>query len=39
MQTMTLSELAADLRTLSLSRGAAPSLPNGARPPAEILDQ
>jgi len=39
MQTMTLSELAADLRTLGLSRGAAPSLPSGARPPAEILDQ
>ena len=39
MQTMTLSEVAADLRTLGLSGTASPSLPNGARPPDEILDQ
>ena len=39
MQTMTLSEVAADLRTLGLTVAASPSLPNGARPPAEILDQ
>jgi hypothetical protein len=39
MQTMTLSEVAADLRTLGLSGTATPSLPRGARPPAEILDQ
>jgi hypothetical protein len=39
MSTMTLRDLVADLRALKLSGGAAPRLPQGAAPSAEMLDR
>ena len=39
MQTMTLPELVADLKALGLSAKPKPGLPQGARPPAEMLDR
>lgn len=39
MQCMTLNDVIADLRSLGLSAGLQPHLPNGARPPAEMLDR
>jgi hypothetical protein len=39
MDPVSLPELAADLRALGLSRGNAPSLPDGTRIPPEILDR
>jgi hypothetical protein len=39
MEPRAVSDIIADLRSLGLSRGPAPRLPNGARPSAEILDR
>jgi hypothetical protein len=39
MEMISNSELLADLRSLGLTRSPAPSLPDGARPPAEVLDR
>ncbi len=39
MQTMTLSELVADLKALGLSAGQSPRLPLGARPAEAMLDR
>ncbi len=39
MRSIAVSELVADLRALGLSRGPSPALPEGARPPMEILDR
>jgi fructose/tagatose bisphosphate aldolase len=39
MQTMTLSELVADLKSLGLSTAPKPGLPQGACPPADMLDR
>ncbi len=39
MESVSLPELAADLRALGLSRGPVPSLPDGTRLPAEVLDR
>lgn len=39
MESVSLPELAADLRAVGLSRGHAPSLPDGTRLPAEVLDR
>jgi len=39
METMSVSELAADLRTLGLPTGSAAVLPDGPRPPADSLDR
>lgn len=39
MEPRTVSDIVADLRSLGLSRGPAPRLPNGVRPSAELLDR
>ncbi|MBI2456900.1 MAG: class II fructose-bisphosphate aldolase [candidate division NC10 bacterium] len=39
MTVTSVSELVADLRTLGLSRGLTPCLPDGARPPGGMLDR
>mgnify|MGYP001600216619 CR=1 FL=1 len=39
MNVTSVSELVADLRTLGLSRGLTSCLPDGARPPGEMLDR
>ncbi|OGC01720.1 MAG: hypothetical protein A3G35_12010 [candidate division NC10 bacterium RIFCSPLOWO2_12_FULL_66_18] len=39
MNVTSVSELVADLRTLGLSRGLTSCLPDGARPPEEMLDR
>jgi len=39
MEPRTVSDIVADLRSLGLSRGPDPRLPNGARPSAEMLDR
>ena len=39
METMSVSELVADLRTLGLPTGSTPVLPDGPRPPADALDR
>ncbi len=39
MQTMTLPELVADLKSLGLSAKPTPGLPQGVCPPAEVLDR
>jgi len=39
METISLSELVADLRSLGLSRGPTPALPDATRVPAEMLDR
>lgn len=38
MQAITMSELVSDLKTLGLTQGKSPRLPEGARPPAAMLD-
>ncbi len=38
MEPRTISAIVADLRSLGVSRGSSPRLPDGARPPAEMLD-
>jgi hypothetical protein len=39
MEPRAVSDIVADLRSLGLSRGADPRLPNGVRPSAEMLDR
>lgn len=39
MEPRAVAEIVADLRSLGVSRGPAPRLPNGARPSAEMLDR
>ncbi|MBP2671767.1 MAG: hypothetical protein H6Q85_1833, partial [candidate division NC10 bacterium] len=39
MEPRAISDIAADLRALGVSRGPAPRLPNGARPSNEMLDR
>jgi len=39
METMSVSELAADLRTLGLPSGSTAVLPDGSRPPVDALDR